>query len=112
MASLEIAWIGTGVMGSSMARHLMAAGHTLRVHTRTPARAKALLDDGARWAASPAAAADGADVACSMVGYPEDVEAVHLGPGGSPRRPRPSASSRWTPRSPAGTWAPATPRCP
>ena len=83
MASLEIAWIGTGVMGTSMARHLLGAGHRLRVHTRTRARAEAVLDLGARWAATPAEAAEGADVACSMVGYPEDVEAVHLGPSGT-----------------------------
>jgi 3-hydroxyisobutyrate dehydrogenase len=83
MASLEIAWIGTGVMGTSMARHLLGAGHRLRVHTRTRARAKAVLDLGARWAATPAEAAENADVACSMVGYPEDVEAVHLGPSGT-----------------------------
>jgi 3-hydroxyisobutyrate dehydrogenase len=83
MPSLEIAWIGTGVMGTSMARHLLAAGHRLRVHTRTRARAEAVLDLGARWAATPAEAAEGADVACSMVGYPEDVEAVHLGPSGT-----------------------------
>ena len=83
MASLDIAWIGTGVMGTSMATHLMAAGHRLRVHTRTHERARPLIDAGARWADSPAAAAEGADVACSMVGYPEDVEAVHLGPEGT-----------------------------
>ncbi|MFM8698044.1 MAG: NAD(P)-binding domain-containing protein, partial [Phycisphaerales bacterium] len=47
MASLDIAWIGTGVMGSSMARHLMAAGHRLRVHTRTRERAQPLLEAGA-----------------------------------------------------------------
>ena len=91
MAPLEIAWVGTGVMGISMARHLLAAGHRLRVHTRTHARAQPVLDLGARWASTAAEAAEGADVACSMVGYPEDVEAVHLGPSGTLaalRRPR------------------------
>ena len=102
MAFLDIAWIGTGVMGTSMARHLMAAGHRLRVHTRTRARAEALLDAGARWAASPAEASDGADVACSMVGYPEDVEAVHLGPGGTLAAvARPSLLIDFTTSSPA-----------
>ncbi|MFM8872938.1 MAG: NAD(P)-binding domain-containing protein, partial [Phycisphaerales bacterium] len=83
MASLDIAWIGTGVMGSSMARHLMAAGHRLRVHTRTRERAQPLLEAGAHWAESPAEAAEGAVGACSMVGYPEDVDAVHLGQRGT-----------------------------
>ena len=102
MASLEIAWVGTGVMGISMARHLMAAGHRLRVHTRTEARARPLLEAGARWSATPAEAAEGADVACSMVGYPEDVEAVHLGPSGTlAAHDRPGLVIDFTTSSPA-----------
>ncbi|MHC4947703.1 MAG: NAD(P)-dependent oxidoreductase [Planctomycetota bacterium] len=84
-----LAWIGTGVMGAPMAAHLMRAGHALRVHTRTRDRAAALLEAGARWAGSPAEAADGADVAISMVGFPDDVERVHLGPDGTLAAPRP-----------------------
>lgn len=80
--SLRIAFVGTGVMGSSMAGHLAKAGHTVAVHTRTRARADALVAAGARWADSPAAAADGADVAISMVGYPADVAEVWRGPRG------------------------------
>lgn len=86
---LEIAWIGTGVMGASMASHLLAAGHRLRVFTRSKSRAQALLDRGARWTRSPAEAADGADLAVSIVGLPEDVEAVHLGDRGTLAAPRP-----------------------
>jgi 3-hydroxyisobutyrate dehydrogenase len=82
MALPRIAWIGTGVMGRSMAGHLLAAGHPLVVHTRSPDRARALLDAGAAWAATPRAAAEGADVACAMVGLPTDVEGVFLGPDG------------------------------
>src|SRR4029450_58610 len=74
----RIAWIGTGVMGTSMAGHLINAGHHLVIHSRTKSKAQGLLDRGALWAETPAAAADGADIAISMVGYPEDVEAVHL----------------------------------
>lgn len=88
---LEIGWIGTGVMGRSMAGHLMDAGHRLRVHTRTSARAAPLLERGAVWAATPAEAADGADAVVSIVGHPEDVEAVHLGPEGTLRAERPPA---------------------
>jgi len=80
--SLRIAFVGTGVMGSSMAGHLAKAGHTVTVHTRTRARADGLVAAGARWADSPAAAADGADVAISMVGYPADVAEVWRGPRG------------------------------
>ncbi len=82
---MRLAWIGTGVMGSSMAQHLIAAGHELRVCTRTPARAKAVLDAGATWSATPREAAEGCAVAFSMVGYPADVEAVHLGDHGTLR---------------------------
>jgi 3-hydroxyisobutyrate dehydrogenase len=80
---MNIAWIGTGVMGEPMAGHLLDAGLALAVHTRTRSRAEALLARGARWAATPADAADGADLVVSMVGFPDDVEAVHLGPQGT-----------------------------
>ena len=84
-----IGWIGTGVMGRSMAGHLIAAGHRLRVHTRSRHKAGPLLELGAEWAETPAEAARGADVACSIVGMPEDVEAVHLGPAGTLSSPEP-----------------------
>ncbi len=80
---MRIAWIGTGVMGGPMAGHLLAAGHTVTVHTRTRAKANALLQRGARWADSPRAAAAGAEAACVMVGFPADVESVVLGPEGA-----------------------------
>jgi 3-hydroxyisobutyrate dehydrogenase len=83
MSPSTIAFIGTGVMGRSMASHLLAAGHPLVVHTRSRAKAEELLTRGARWAATPAEAADDADVVISMVGLPSDVEAVHLGREGS-----------------------------
>ncbi len=82
-AAARIAWIGTGVMGAPMAGHLIAAGHELTVSSRTKSKAKPLLDRGARWADSPALAASGADVAFSMVGFPSDVEEVHLGAQGT-----------------------------
>ena len=76
---MRIAFVGTGVMGASMAGHLLRAGHEVVVHTRTRAKAEPLLATGARWADSPAAAAAGADAALSMVGYPADVEQVWRG---------------------------------
>jgi len=82
---MNVAWIGTGVMGTSCVRHLLEAGHNVTVHTRSRPRALSLLESGARWADDPAEAASGADVICSMVGWPADVEAVHLGPRGSLR---------------------------
>lgn len=75
---MKIAWIGTGVMGASMAGHLQAAGHTLTVFNRTKDKAAGLLKNGARWAATPAEAAADAEIVFTIVGYPADVEAVTL----------------------------------
>jgi 3-hydroxyisobutyrate dehydrogenase len=78
----KIGFIGTGVMGASMAGHLMKAGAALTVYNRTKAKADALLAAGAVWAASPAEAARGMRIVITMVGYPADVEDVYLGPQG------------------------------
>ena len=80
--TMKIAWIGTGVIGKSMAGHLLSAGHDLTVFSRTKDKASALIARGAKWAASPKKTALGADIVCSMVGYPADVEEVYLGPNG------------------------------
>jgi len=77
-----IAFIGTGVMGRSMAAHLLAAGHTLRVHNRTRSKAQPLLDAGAHWHDTAVAAAATADFVITIVGFPQDVEHTYLGPGG------------------------------
>lgn len=87
--SLSVAFIGTGVMGASMAGHLQNAGHRLHVHNRTKARAQALLDRGAEWHDTAGAAAAQADVVITMVGFPHDVEATYLGPGGVLERAKP-----------------------
>lgn len=82
MASTCIGWIGTGVMGRSMALHLRQAGHPLVVFSRTKERARDLLEAGAEWASSPREVAEICDVACSMVGLPSDVESIYLGVDG------------------------------
>ena len=79
---MRVGWIGTGVMGSSMCGHLLAAGHDVRVFNRTRASADALLEAGATWCGSPADVAGGSEVTFTIVGYPADVRAVVLGPGG------------------------------
>lgn len=86
-----IAFIGLGVMGHSMAGHLLDAGYPLVVYTRTPAKASALIDRGASWAKSAGDAAARADVTITIVGYPRDVEEVYLGPGGIVERARPGS---------------------
>jgi 3-hydroxyisobutyrate dehydrogenase len=77
-----IAFIGTGVMGRSMAGHLIAAGHALHVFNRTRDKARPLLDAGARWHASAGEAAAQAEVVITMLGFPHDVEETYLGDGG------------------------------
>ncbi len=77
-----IGFIGTGVMGNSMAGHLLAAGYPLTVYTRTRGKADGLLQRGAGWAENPAALARAADVVITMVGYPADVREVWLGAEG------------------------------
>jgi 3-hydroxyisobutyrate dehydrogenase len=72
----RVGWVGLGVMGRSMAGHVLDAGYSLSVHTRTPATASALLDRGARWCEDPVQVAEASDVVCIMVGHPHEVEAV------------------------------------
>ena len=52
-AKTRIGWIGTGVMGSSMCGHLIAAGFKATVYNRTPEKAKPLVEKGATLADSP-----------------------------------------------------------
>jgi 3-hydroxyisobutyrate dehydrogenase len=90
-APLSIAFVGTGVMGRSMAGHLQKAGHPLHVHNRTKEKASALLDAGAKWHASAGEAAAQADVVITMLGFPTDVEQSYLGAGGIVERAKPGA---------------------
>ena len=87
----RLGWIGLGVMGAPMCGHLLGAGFELTVHTRTPARAAELRARGAHWAGSPRAVAQASDVVFSMVGFPDDVRAVVLGPDGALAGCRPGA---------------------
>jgi len=79
---MRVGWIGTGVMGSSMCGHLLAAGHEMRVFNRTRSSADSLVEAGAIWCDSPAEVAAGSEVTFTIVGYPADVRAVILGPDG------------------------------
>ena len=87
----SVAFIGTGVMGRSMAGHLMAAGHTLHVFNRTRGKAQPLVDKGAVWHASAGEAASAADVVVTMLGFPRDVEETYLGARGIVERARKGA---------------------
>jgi 3-hydroxyisobutyrate dehydrogenase len=79
----KVGWIGTGVMGLSMAGHLLKAGFPVTAYSRTKARAEPLLSQGAKWADSPRAVAAASDVVFSIVGFPSDVREVLLGSEGA-----------------------------
>ena len=79
----RLGWIGTGVMGSSMAGHLLAKGYAVTVFNRTKAKADKLIAAGAKWADTPKAVAAASDVIFTIVGYPADVRETVLGPEGT-----------------------------
>jgi 3-hydroxyisobutyrate dehydrogenase len=64
----SVALLGTGIMGSGMARNILAAGLPLTVWNRTADKARPLVEDGARLAEDPADAVRGADVVVTMLG--------------------------------------------
>ncbi|MBC6973937.1 NAD(P)-dependent oxidoreductase [Bacillus sp. Xin] len=77
-----IGFIGTGVMGKSMATHLIKARYTVLVYNRTPARSQELIDNGAIWKETVAEIAAQANIIITMVGYPRDVEGIYFGEKG------------------------------
>ena len=77
-----IAFIGTGVMGASIVKHLLKAEHDVTIYSRTKAKALPLLELGAKWADSPAEATRNKELIFTMVGYPQDVEQVYCGENG------------------------------
>ena len=77
-----LGFIGTGVMGYSMAGHLLDAGNELHVYNRTKAKTDGLVSRGAVWEESPAEMACKCDVIFSIVGFPQDVEEVYMGKKG------------------------------
>ncbi len=87
--SINIGWIGTGVMGKSMCLHLINAVHNLSVTNRTREKAADLIEQGACWCESPGEVAARSDLIISIVGFPADVEEVILGEHGVVRNAGP-----------------------
>ncbi|MEN9688159.1 MAG: hypothetical protein RI998_156 [Pseudomonadota bacterium] len=83
--STSVAFIGLGVMGYPMAGHLALAGHRVTVYNRNPAKAQAWCAEfpGQHSAATPALAAQGADMVFCCVGNDDDLRAVMLGADGA-----------------------------
>jgi 3-hydroxyisobutyrate dehydrogenase len=82
MTHSSVGFIGIGVMGGSMSRHLLDAGHPVHVYNRTRAKAQPIIDAGGLWCDSPAEVAERATIVLTMVGTPADVQAVYLGEAG------------------------------
>ncbi len=78
-----VGFIGLGIMGFSMARRLIEAGHKVAVYNRTASKAEPLVALGARPAATPRAAAEGNEIVISIVTDSPDVEEVLLGKDGA-----------------------------
>lgn len=83
MSTPSVALLGLGTMGSGMAHNLLKAGFALTVYNRTAAKAEALAAAGARVAASPAEAAEGAQIIVSMLADDPASRAAWLGPQGA-----------------------------
>lgn len=77
-----IGFIGTGVMGKSIAGHLLNAGYSLYIYNRTKAKAEDLIKQGAIWKDTVSEVAAQCNLIITMVGYPKDVEEVYLGKKG------------------------------
>lgn len=77
-----IGFIGLGVMGRSMAAHILDAGFKMHVYTRTKNKARSLVEKGAVWENSPVGLSEKSDAIITIVGFPSDVEEIYLGKNG------------------------------
>ncbi|HKH01687.1 MAG TPA: NAD(P)-dependent oxidoreductase [Bradyrhizobium sp.] len=82
----KVAFVGVGRMGHGMAGRYLEAGFTVSVWNRSKPKAEDLIARGARWASSPADAAEGADAIVTMVADDEASRAVWLGEHGAATR--------------------------
>jgi 3-hydroxyisobutyrate dehydrogenase len=78
----NLGWVGLGVMGEPMCGHLLAAGYSVSVFTRTKEKASQLLNNGAQWCNTPADIAEQCDVIFTMVGSEQDVREVYFSENG------------------------------
>ena len=81
---MKLAFLGLGVMGYPMAGHLAKAGHQVTVYNRTPAKGQAWVKEyGGGTKATPAQAAEGAEIVFTCVGNDDDIREVATGPHGA-----------------------------
>jgi 3-hydroxyisobutyrate dehydrogenase len=82
MPDKNIGWIGTGVMGNSMAANLMKEGYKIFVFNRTKDKAGELINKGAAWCETPGEVTEKAKIIFTIVGFPKDVKNVMFGSAG------------------------------
>lgn len=78
----KVGFIGLGVMGKSLANHLLKKCDSVFVYNRTKEKANELVEAGAKWCHSPQEIAEKAELIFTMIGTPKDVESVYLGEKG------------------------------
>ena len=78
----RIGFVGLGIMGAPMSRHLLDAGHPVTVWNRTASRMEPLVKAGAKAGESPADVGAQSDITITMVSDSQDVEEVIGGPSG------------------------------
>lgn len=79
---MKIAFIGTGVMGNSIIKHLLNAGHEVTIFTRTKSKALNLISLGAIWVDKVEEAVKNQELVFTMVGMPQDVREIYFGETG------------------------------
>jgi 3-hydroxyisobutyrate dehydrogenase-like beta-hydroxyacid dehydrogenase len=79
---MRLGFVGLGAMGQLIVPRLMAAGHEVTGHNRSREKAEPLIAQGMRWADTPKAAAEAADIVFSIVTDAEAVRNIALGPSG------------------------------
>src|SRR6476469_2665659 len=80
----KVAFLGLGVMGYPMARHLASKGHEVTVYNRTFAKAEKWVGEhGGKAAKTPKEAAMGQEIVFCCVGNDDDLRSVTLGPDGA-----------------------------
>ncbi|MCW3089447.1 MAG: oxidoreductase [Ferruginibacter sp.] len=82
MKNKKIGWIGTGLMGNPMVKHLLSAGYKINVYNRTKEKAADLIELGCTWFDTPAELAADSEVIVTIIGFPKDVEECYFGEKG------------------------------
>ena len=79
---MKIGFIGVGIMGKSMIKNLIKAGHHVVIYTRTKSKAQDLIDSGVEWRNCVKDCVSDREMVITIVGYPQDVEEVYFGLNG------------------------------